>query len=229
VQGRSDGSPCYIAPEIAVGEPIDARADLYSLGIVVFEMLTGDVPFEHADTTTILRMHITAPLPPLRIESPDGTPTADVEAFVQRALAKEPTQRFPTAIAMHAAVTQIVPPLRPPAPRARKLDRARHVAREAIALARRRPAIFAAAATALVVAILLIAIVASSSSDDADKLVTETPKKNPKNDPVAATPIPATQWVQQAESEVARRRYTRAIAAYERALATDRTLAKTRS
>src|SRR5207253_5567417 len=101
------GSPPYIAPETAIGEPIDARTDLYGVGIVMFEMLAGRVPFHHADRTTLLRKHVTDPVPPLYVESPDGTPTPELEAIVVRALAKVADQRFPSAMAMHAALEQI--------------------------------------------------------------------------------------------------------------------------
>jgi len=214
------GSPPYIAPETAIGDRTDARTDLYSVGIVLFEMLAGEVPFQDDNPAALLRKHVTSPVPALRVVVPDGTPTAELEAIVVRALAKEPHQRFTSAMAMHDAVEKVAQPhsAASPTPSATRVgEHARHVVRELVAIARKHPRRFAALATAVVVALLIVVIATRRSS------VERTPS------PVAtAKPAPATtarQWVEQAESEIARRRYGRAIAAYERALATDRTLA----
>jgi hypothetical protein len=102
------GSPPYIAPEAAIGEPIDARADLYSVGIVLFEMLTGNVPFDHEDTATLLRMHVTDAVPALRIAAPDRHFWPELEALVAGALAKVPDQRYASAMAMHAAINNVM-------------------------------------------------------------------------------------------------------------------------
>ena len=89
------GSPGYMSPEQWRGAEIDGRADQYSLGIVAFEMLTGKRPFETPQVQDLLRMHLSAEMPPLshfRTGLPEG-----VDEALRRALAKDPSQRFSTA------------------------------------------------------------------------------------------------------------------------------------
>ncbi|MCA9542364.1 MAG: protein kinase, partial [Myxococcales bacterium] len=74
VSGEGDsrvGSPCYVAPEQAIGEPVDARADLYALGISAFELIAGKVPFDAPDVVGLLRKHIYSPMPDIRAFVPD--------------------------------------------------------------------------------------------------------------------------------------------------------------
>jgi eukaryotic-like serine/threonine-protein kinase len=99
------GTPTYIAPEQALGRPIDHRIDLYALGVVLFEMLTGRPPFAAPDEMAVLRMHLSAPPPSLALVRP-GEPwwTEEVELLVARALAKAPDQRHASAGEMIAAV-----------------------------------------------------------------------------------------------------------------------------
>jgi tetratricopeptide (TPR) repeat protein/predicted Ser/Thr protein kinase len=89
------GTPQYMAPEQALGDPIDARSDLYALGIVLFEMLAGQVPFRGDSPLATLALQVNAPLPKLRSINP-SVPEA-VEAMVERALAKDPAQRYESA------------------------------------------------------------------------------------------------------------------------------------
>ena len=220
------GSPPYIAPETAIGEPIDARTDLYGVGIVLFEMLAGRVPFHHADRTTLLRQHVTDPVPPLYVASPDGTPAPELEAIVVRALAKVADQRFPSAMAMHAAVEQLAQTSESqiataPSHRSRARQLAGRFVRAMIVMSRQHPARFAALATACVVAVLAIAIAIRPSSSGA---VEHAPAAAAA--PAIAKPPPPASWIAQAEAEVARRRYGRAIAAYDRALAADHSLVR---
>jgi serine/threonine protein kinase len=99
------GTPAYISPEQALGRVVDARADLYALGVVVFEMLTGRTPFRSPDPMTLMRMHAAAPIPTLASVAP-GRPwcTPAVEHLVARALAKRADQRFASAREMTAAL-----------------------------------------------------------------------------------------------------------------------------
>ena len=93
------GTPEYMSPEQGRGRPVDTRSDIYSLGVVVYELFTGRVPF-HADTPiATLMMHVEAP-PPLD----DPALPAAVVAVLRRALAKDPADRFPTAQAMADAL-----------------------------------------------------------------------------------------------------------------------------
>ena len=89
------GTPQYMAPEQALGEPIDARSDLYALGIVLFEMLAGQVPFRGDTPLATLALQVNAPVPKLRSFNP-AVPEA-LEVVVERVLAKDPAQRYPTA------------------------------------------------------------------------------------------------------------------------------------
>jgi serine/threonine-protein kinase len=89
------GTPEYMAPEQGRGEPLTPRSDLYGVGILAYEMLTGSVPFRDAVPTTVLQMHLKSTVPPL----PPRVPAA-VQQLVMRALEKDPSRRFATAAAM---------------------------------------------------------------------------------------------------------------------------------
>jgi serine/threonine-protein kinase len=90
VLGTSD----YIAPEQAQGQRVDEHTDVYSLGVVIYELLTGEVPFPAENFVAVAMRHINEPPPPIRDKRPDVPPR--VEAAVQRAMAKDPADRFQT-------------------------------------------------------------------------------------------------------------------------------------
>jgi serine/threonine-protein kinase len=103
--GIAFGTPAYIAPESAQGRPIDGRADLYAIGIMLFEMLTGRLPFVESDPGKLLRAHVSAPPPRLDEVAPGAAfVTPAIEALVGGALAKKPDDRFPHAAAMRACL-----------------------------------------------------------------------------------------------------------------------------
>lgn len=90
------GSPRYMAPEQIHRAPVDGRADLYALGIILYQMLTGHVPFEGENPVQTLMGHVSEPVPPLR--PPPGTELPPgLEAVVMRCLEKDPDRRFPNA------------------------------------------------------------------------------------------------------------------------------------
>jgi len=91
------GTADYLAPETIAGQPADGRADLYALGVVVYEMLTGFVPFAGRDPLQTLRAHCDEPVPAL----PPTVPPV-VQAIVARALQKRPQDRFGSADEMAA-------------------------------------------------------------------------------------------------------------------------------
>jgi serine/threonine-protein kinase len=104
--GMIYGTPEYMAPEQALGQPIDGRADLYALGVVLFEMLTGRRPFDHESTAMLLGMHVTAPVPAMADVAPDHPVPTAVEAVIRRLLAKDAAQRFATAAELEEALNQ---------------------------------------------------------------------------------------------------------------------------
>lgn len=93
--GTSIGTPEYMSPEQAHGQSADARADIYALGIVLFEMLTGWVPFSAPTPVATLYRHVNDPPPPLRQANPDISPW--LEAVTNKALAKDPDNRYDQA------------------------------------------------------------------------------------------------------------------------------------
>ncbi|WP_354699763.1 Serine/threonine-protein kinase PrkC [Paraconexibacter sp. AEG42_29] len=89
--GSIMGTAQYLSPEQAQGQPVDARSDLYSVGIVLYELLTGKVPFEGDSAVSIALKQVSAqPVPPSRL---NGAVTPALEQVVMRALAKDPADR----------------------------------------------------------------------------------------------------------------------------------------
>ncbi|HUZ81999.1 MAG TPA: protein kinase [Gaiellaceae bacterium] len=114
VLGTSD----YIAPEQAQGQRVDAHTDVYSLGVVLYELLTSEVPFPGENFVAVAMRHINEPPPPVRDKRPDVSPR--VEAAVQKAMAKDQDDRFATmadfgheleaCLAEEQGVTQVIAP-----------------------------------------------------------------------------------------------------------------------
>ena len=100
--GSLTGSPFYLSPEQAQAQPVTAQTDIYSLGIVIYEMLTGQPPFSAEENlVALLLRHINDPLPPLSELRPD-LPT-ELEDVLQRATAKDPAERYVDALALAKA------------------------------------------------------------------------------------------------------------------------------
>ena len=95
------GTPRYMAPEQANGQPVTPATDVYSAGIVLYEMLAGHPPFNGDSAVEIALRHVQAPVPPL----PAGTPRS-LEGVVARALAKEPADRYQSAAEMASALAR---------------------------------------------------------------------------------------------------------------------------
>src|SRR4030095_11997539 len=99
-EGAIIGTAQYLSPEQARGAPVDQTSDLYSTGIVLFELLTGDVPFTGDSPVEIAMKHLTQTPDPPSAQRPD-IPN-DLDLVVLRALAKEPADRYQSAAAMDA-------------------------------------------------------------------------------------------------------------------------------
>jgi serine/threonine protein kinase len=103
---RMLGSPRYMSPEQCLGEEIDSRSDIYSLGIVLYEMLTGDVPFKRPSSTAVVNQQVTEVPPALRRVNP--AISESVEAVVAQALEKSREARPQSARALAAAFNEAV-------------------------------------------------------------------------------------------------------------------------
>jgi serine/threonine protein kinase len=95
------GSPYYMSPEQALGEQLDARSDFYSLGIIFYELLTGQKPYIGTTAMEVLQQHVSAPAPVLPADLGRYGP------FLARLLAKARGERFATAEEIIAAVTAL--------------------------------------------------------------------------------------------------------------------------
>ncbi len=96
--GMIFGTPSYMSPEQAAGDPVDTRSDLYSCGVILFEMLTGRKPFVADDLVKLMAMQITAPTPRFAEAAPHLQIPRSVEAAVMHALAKSREDRFSSAL-----------------------------------------------------------------------------------------------------------------------------------
>ncbi|WP_444921888.1 bifunctional serine/threonine-protein kinase/formylglycine-generating enzyme family protein [Microbulbifer sp. CnH-101-G] len=100
--GMVVGTPHYMSPEQARGNAIDGRADLYSLGVVFYEMLTGVVPYQAEEAVAIAIKHLTDPIPKLSARH------ALYQSIIDRALAKDPSKRFQRGLEVADAADQLV-------------------------------------------------------------------------------------------------------------------------
>ena len=102
--GAISGTPAYMSPEQGQGERGDERSDIYSLGVILYEMVLGSVPFDADTPLAIIMKHINSPLPMPRAINPDLP--EDVERVILKALSKNPEDRYQTANEMGQALRE---------------------------------------------------------------------------------------------------------------------------
>jgi len=108
--GEVFGTPAYMSPEQATGSPVGAPSDVYSMGVVMFELLTGQWPFMEESRVDMFRAHLMKQVPRVADVRPDLEVRFELEQLLQRAMAKDPKQRFADAGAMLAALDAIPRP-----------------------------------------------------------------------------------------------------------------------
>jgi len=105
--GMIIGTPAYMAPEQAAATRVGPATDLYSLGVILFEALTGRIPYSAETPLAVLLKHVNAPIPPLVVEGfPPGIP-ASLEEIVRKLLQKEASERYQSAMDVASALERI--------------------------------------------------------------------------------------------------------------------------
>ncbi|HET9905462.1 MAG TPA: protein kinase [Anaerolineales bacterium] len=103
--GGTMGTPAYVSPEQAQGAKVDGRADVYGMGVMIYEMLTGNKPYEADSPMSVAVRHITEPVPDILQERPDLP--FDVDIVIRTAMAKDKEDRFPTATDLARALGRV--------------------------------------------------------------------------------------------------------------------------
>src|SRR3954470_8434348 len=101
------GTAQYLSPDQAQGTSAEETSDLYSIGVMLFEMITGQLPFDGDSAVAVALRHLTEPPPPVHELRPDVHPA--LEAVIVQALAKDPRQRFQDADSFIAALEHVRP------------------------------------------------------------------------------------------------------------------------
>jgi tRNA A-37 threonylcarbamoyl transferase component Bud32/tetratricopeptide (TPR) repeat protein len=162
------GTPKYLSPEQALGDKVDRRADLYAVGVLLWEMLTGAAPFEADSAVDLLSMHLTAPVPSLATR---GSFPPGLQELIDRAMAKRPRDRFASAEEFLEAIAAIDPAAPPRTGlvaalygverRAKRIPLAGRIARLP-----KRWRVGAVAAAALLLAVIIVASAAGGGEGD---------------------------------------------------------------
>jgi serine/threonine-protein kinase len=111
------GTPEFMSPEQARGEKLDGRSDIYSLGVIMYELLTGKLPFDANQPMEFIQKHIKEPPVPLSKRAPNRDWPQGLWEVLEKSLAKKVDQRFATANEFAAALKNVISPTsQPPAP-----------------------------------------------------------------------------------------------------------------
>jgi serine/threonine-protein kinase len=187
--GAVVGTPAYMSPEQARSEPVDARADVYAAGVVLFELFAGRTPFVRDTLDAMLKAHVTEPIPSLDIARPGLSIAPFLQPVIERAMAKKAAARFPDAASMLVALETIDAVSRAVAASASLAD-----TQEAPATKARKGrswraavAVVSLAAGVTTAATLLLRDVPSTT--DSTKLV-QSPAPEPEARPAPAPPAP---------------------------------------
>ena len=192
--GMVIGTAAYLSPEQAQGSPVDARSDVYSLGCVLYELLTGEVPFPGESFVAVAMRHIHEPPPSVLERRPDAP--VRVANAVERAMAKEPEDRFPTMDAFVAELKDCLAELGEPDTERTMIVPGRVVRESRPHRARRRrspwPLLLTALAIAALAAALAFAVLrdgqgaAGEGSDGQPVRLTGVGSHDPQGDPDGA-------------------------------------------
>jgi serine/threonine-protein kinase len=103
--GMVVGTPAYLAPEQVLGKPIDNRTDIYSLGVIMYQMFAGRPPYKGEDAMSLMYQHVQGTATPLHIANPDISKT--VSAIVHKAMAADPAKRYQTMDELHERLAML--------------------------------------------------------------------------------------------------------------------------
>ena len=105
--GEVFGSPIYMSPEQCMGQALDARSDIYSMGIVLYEALSGYPPLMGSTIIETMQKHVSMKPDPIKIVNPDSNVSKEMEAVVFKALEKGPSQRFDSMRSFREALEHV--------------------------------------------------------------------------------------------------------------------------
>jgi len=173
------GTPQYMSPEQCESRTVDPRSDIYALGVLLYQMVGGAVPFDGQTMAEILVKHVNHPPPPLR-----GVPPA-VEKIVLRCLEKSPADRFPSMIELRETMREAIPPTLPARAERSPSEPARRGGVEAPRSGRRRTSRRLLSRVPLILGIIgAVAAVAS--------VIVTLVRSPPPEEPLAARPLAVT-------------------------------------